>query len=324
MFFKNLFKYQLFKEHYSQTIKTITDEEIKKTIDITQKNITNIVNRVSNKFSVIVESNNFIVFKNVKFINSSGTIEINQKNANVLMIDEEFKQNLTENIYIETETNFYNCIIENLSSEELQEINKNLSSETSNIDIKDYTQIENKDYSNILNEIHNTIENYGYNSIINKCITNVEQYNYIDIDTVQFGGSSYLTKAEYETKKTKIDFLFNQENTIDLMVKCIADSQTLTDIFNSVLSDLDINKEITVIVDPVEPEKPIEDPEVPEEPKDEPVIKPETPEIPEKQETPEIKHATFKDILKEPLIYITLFLVIFIIFFITFLFYKNK
>ena len=327
MFFKNLFNYHPIKEHYSQTIKTITDEEIKKTVDITQKNITNIINRVSNKFSVIVESKNYIVFKNVKFVNSTGTIEINQKNASVLMIDDEFKQDISENIYIETETNFYNCIIENLSSEELKEINKNLSSGTSNIDIEDYAQIENKEYSNILNEIHNTIENYGYNSIINKCIASVEQYNYIDIDTVQFGGSSYLTKTEYETKKSKIDFLFNQENTIDLMVKCIADSQTLTDIFNSVLSDLDINKEITIDIDPEEPEEPKE----PEDPADEPVIKPETqPETPETQpetpepKTPEIKHTTFKDILKEPLIYIALFLIIFIIFFITFLFYKNK
>lgn len=332
MFLKKYFGYKPLELEYfeSDVKKIITDEEINKTVEETQKNIIKVINKISNIHSVIVESNNVIIFKKVKFVNTSGTIEINQKNAVVLLIDTDFNDEMTDNINIETETTFYNNIIESLHTEDLEAINKELESKikddksTSIInDIKNYTEIKNKDYINILNEIHNTIESYGFNEIINKCIASAEQYNYINIDDVQFGGSSYLTKEDYENKKSKVDLLFNQENTTELIIKCITDNKIIFDMFNNVLSNLEINKDsdVHIDIDPKDPE------EKPEEPKIEPVIEPEPDEplepIIEDQPT-EPKHATFKDILKEPLIYVSFFIILFIIFFITFLFYKNK
>lgn len=328
MFLKKYFSYKPIELEYfdSDVKKIITDEEINKTVEETQKNIIKVINKISNIHSVIVESNNIIVFKKVKFINTSGTIEINQKNAVVLLIDTDFNDEMTDNINIETETTFYNNIVESLHTEDLEAINKELENKikgdkSSSIinDINKYTEIKNKNYINILNEIHNTIKSFGFNEIINKCIANAEQYNYINIDDVQFGGSSYLTKEEYENKKSKIDLLFNQENTTDLIIKCIADNKIILDMFNNVLSNLEINKDSDVHID-VDPE----DPENPKEKPEEPEIKPESDEPLEPIIEDQPKHATVKDILKEPLIYVSFFIILFIIFFITFLFYKNK
>lgn len=220
----------------------------KNIVKITNENIINIVTSTINNNSVLVTSTNYIKFEHVKISNSKGKIELNQKNANCLMIDEEFNNEMNTNISETYISSFYNEIVKNVKTDTLKEIEENLnnsldSSYTSNkeyasLDINDYVDIQNKIYVNIFNKIHNIISNSKITENINSCITKVQQYNYIGVDDVQFGSSEHVNESIFNKRKTKINVLFNQENTSDMLIKCISSTEEITDILDDVVNEL--------------------------------------------------------------------------------------
>lgn len=220
----------------------------KNIVKITNENIINIVTSTINNNSVLVTSTNYIKFEHVKISNSKGKIELNQKNANCLMIDEEFNNEMNTNISETYISSFYNEIVKNVKTDTLKEIEENLnnsldSSYTSNkeyasLDINDYVDIQNKIYVNIFNKIHNIISNSKITENINSCITKVQQYNYIGVDDVQFGSSEHVNESIFNKRKTKINVLFNQENTSDMLIKCISSTEEITDILYDVVNEL--------------------------------------------------------------------------------------
>lgn len=232
----------------NQTQTSILEINKKNIVEITNENIINIVTSTINNNSVLVTSTNNIKFEHVKISNSKGKIELNQKNANCLMIDEEFNNEMNTNISETYISSFYNEIVKNVKADTLEEINENLknsldSSYTSNKDyaslnINDYTEIQNKYYVNIFNKIHNVISNSKITENINSCITKVQQYNYIGIDDVQFGSSEHVNESIFNKRKTKINVLFNQENTSDMLIKCVVSAREISDILDDVINEL--------------------------------------------------------------------------------------
>lgn len=232
----------------NQTQTSILEINKKNIVEITNENIINIVTSTINNNSVLVTSTNNIKFEHVKISNSKGKIEINQKNANCLMIDEEFNNEMNTNISETYISSFYNEIVKNVKADTLEKINENLknsldSSYTSNKDyaslnINDYIEIQNKYYVNIFNKIHNVISNSKITENINSCISKVKQYNYIGINDVQFGSSEHINESIFNKRKTKINILFNQENTSDMLIKCVVSAGEISDILDDVINEL--------------------------------------------------------------------------------------
>ena len=232
----------------NQTQTSILEINKKNIVEITNENILNIVTSTINNNSVLVTSTNYIKFEHVKISNSKGKIELNQKNANCLMIDEEFNNEMNTNISETYISSFYNEIVKNVKADTLKEINENLnnsldSSYTSNkdyvsLDINDYVDIQNKIYVNIFNKIHNVVSNSKITENINSCISKVQQYNYIGVDDVQFGSSEHVSESIFNKRKTKINVLFNQENTSDMLIKCVSSTEEITDILDNVINEL--------------------------------------------------------------------------------------
>lgn len=232
----------------NQTQTSILEINKKNIVEITNENIINIVTSTINNNSVLVTSTNNIKFEHVKISNSKGKIELNQKNANCLMIDEEFNNEMNTNISETYISSFYNEIVKNVKADTLEEINENLknsldSSYTSNkeyasLNINNYTEIQNKYYVNIFNKIHNVISNSKITENINSCISKVQQYNYIGIDDVQIGSSEHVNESIFNKRKTKINVLFNQENTSDMLIKCVVSAREITDILDDVINEL--------------------------------------------------------------------------------------
>ena len=123
----------------NQTQTSILEINKKNIVEITNENIVNIVTNTINNNSVLVTSTNNIKFEHIKISNTKGKIEINQKNANCLMIDEEFNNEMNTNISKTYITSFYNEIVKNVKVETLEEINKNLNNYINNrYTYKDY------------------------------------------------------------------------------------------------------------------------------------------------------------------------------------------
>ena len=164
------------------------------------------------------------------------------------MIDEEFNNEMNTNISETYISSFYNEIVKNVKADTLEEINENLknsldSSYTSNkeyasLNINNYTEIQNKYYVNIFNKIHNVISNSKITENINSCISKVQQYNYIGIDDVQIGSSEHVNESIFNKRKTKINVLFNQENTSDMLIKCVVSAREISDILDDVINEL--------------------------------------------------------------------------------------
>lgn len=240
----------------NQTQTSVLEINKKNIVEITNENIQNVVSKTINNNSVLVTSTNFIKFEHVKISNSKGKIEVNQKNANCLIIDEEFSNEMNTNISKTYTSSFYNEIVKNVNVETLKEINENLnnsldSSYNSNkeyavLDINDYVDIQNKSYVNIFNKIHTIISNSKVTENINSCITKVQQYNYIGVNGVEFGSSEHVNESLFNKRKTKIDVLFNQENTSDMLIKCVASTEEITDILDNVVNELS-NYEPTIL-----------------------------------------------------------------------------
>ena len=100
------------------------------------------------------------------------------------------------------------------------------------------SKIQNKYYVNIFNKIHNVISNSKITENINSCISKVQQYNYIGIDDVQIGSSEHVNESIFNKRKTKINVLFNQENTSDMLIKCVVSAREITDILDDVINEL--------------------------------------------------------------------------------------
>lgn len=232
----------------NQSQTSILEVNRKDIIETTKENIQTVILNTINNNSVLVTSSNNIKFEHVKISNSKGKIEVNQKNANCLIIDEEFNNEMNTNISETYISSFYNEIVENVNIETLKEINDNLnnsidSSYISNkeyavLNINDYINIQNKSYNNIFNKIHTIISNSKITENINSCISKVQQYNYISVKDIQFGSSKYLDEQSFKDRKTKIDVLFNQENTSDMLLKCITSTEEITDILDNIIDEL--------------------------------------------------------------------------------------
>ena len=231
----------------NQTQTSILEINKKNIVEITNENIVNIVTNTINNNSVLVTSTNNIKFEHIKISNTKGKIEINQKNANCLMIDEEFNNEMNTNISKTYITSFYNEIVKNVKVETLEEINKNLNNSLNNSytskdyvssDINDYIDIQNKLYVNVFNKIHNVISNSKITENINSCITKVKQYNYIGVKDVKFGSSEHVNESAFNKRKTKINVLFNQKNTSDMLIKCVASTEEITDILDNIVNEL--------------------------------------------------------------------------------------
>lgn len=233
----------------SHTNKSILDINIKKIAEVTTKNIQNVITNTVNSNSIIVISQNNIKFQHVKISGAKGKIEINQKNSNCLIIDEQFNNDMNTNISKTYVSSFYNEIIESVNEETLNSINEILTdflnnsgndTKTDNVifDINNYINIENKLYVNIIQKIHNIISNSKLTETINSCITKVQQYNYIGVNDVEFGSSEYMNESDYKKRKTKINVLFNQENTTDMLIKCIASTEEITTNLTNVINEL--------------------------------------------------------------------------------------
>lgn len=233
----------------SHTEKTILDIDIKKIADVTTKNIQNVITNTVNSNSIIVTSQNNIKFQHVKISGAKGKIEINQKNSNCLIIDEQFNNEMNTNIFKTYISSFYNEIIKSVNEETLDSINENLTDSLNNsdndvktdnviFDINDYVNIENKLYVNIIQKIHNIISNSKVTENINSCISKVQQYNYIGVNNVEFGSSESMNETDYKKRKTKINVLFNQENTTDMLIKCIVSTEEITTNLSNVINEL--------------------------------------------------------------------------------------
>lgn len=236
-----------------QEIKSITKINKKDIVNVTIENIQKTVRETINKNSVIVTSSNTIEFKNLTLKNVSATINLDMKNATCLIIDENFKSEINLNIEDTYITTFYNEIVENFDEKYLNVLNDklyealNISSKSSTFsyfDINSYTEITNKQYENILREIHNVVSTSNLSTFINTCLTNVQQYNYIGAEDLEFGYSSDMDKEEYEKRKTNVKLLFDQANTSEILVKCIANTTQIDNVLSKVINKLSEYEEL--------------------------------------------------------------------------------
>lgn len=230
-----------------QEIHSISEIEKKKIVNITVENIQETIREVVNKNSVIVTSLNNINFENLTLKNVSATINLDMKNASCLIIDEKFTSDMNLNIKDTYVSTFYNEIVEIMGEEYLTALENNLqdainiSSDSdvfSGFDINSYTEIKNTQYINILKEIHSVVTTSNITSVINSCITNVQQYNYIEAKDLEFGFSSNIKEDEFENRKTNVEIMFDQSNTSEILVKCIANTEEINNVLTKVINKL--------------------------------------------------------------------------------------
>lgn len=230
-----------------QEIHSITEIEKKEIVNVTVENIRETIREVVNKNSVIVTSSNNINFENITLKNVSATINLDMKNASCLIIDEKFTSDMNLNIKDTYVSTFYNEIVEIMGEEYLTALENNLqdainissdSSVFSGFDINSYTEIKNTQYINILKEIHSVVSSSNITSVINSCITNVQQYNYIEAKDLEFGFSSDIEEEEFENRKTNVEIFFDQTNTSEILVKCIANTEEINNVLTKVINKL--------------------------------------------------------------------------------------
>lgn len=239
-----------------QEIHSITEIEKKEIVNITVENIQETIREVVNKNSVIVTSLNNINFENLTLKNVSATINLDMKNASCLIIDEKFTSDMNLNIKDTYVSTFYNEIVEIMGEEYLTALENNLqdainissdSSVFSGFNINSYTEIKNTQYINILKEIHNVVSTSNITSVINSCITNVQQYNYIEAKDLEFGFSSNIKEEEFENRKTNVEIMFDQSNTSEILVKCIANTEEINNVLTKVINKLSEYEELPKI-----------------------------------------------------------------------------
>ena len=239
-----------------QEIHSVTEIEKKEIVNITVKNIQETIRKVVNINSVIVTSLNNINFENLTLKNVSATINLDMKNASCLIIDEKFTSDMNLNIKDTYVSTFYNEIVDKMGEEYLTALENNLqdavniSSDSdvfSGFDIKSYTEIKNTQYINILKEIHNVVSISNITSVINSCITNVQQYNYIEAKDLEFGFSSNIKEDEFENRKTNVEIMFDQSNTSEILVKCIANTEEINNVLTKVINKLSDYEELPKI-----------------------------------------------------------------------------
>ena len=239
-----------------QEIHSITEIEKKEIVNITVENIRETIREVVNKNSVIVTSSNNINFENITLKNVSATINLDMKNASCLIIDEKFTSDMNLNIKDTYVSTFYYEIVEIMGEEYLTALENNLqdainissdSSVFSGFDINSYTEIKNTQYINILKEIHSVVSSSNITSVINSCITNVQQYNYIEAKDLEFGFSSDIEEEEFENRKTNVEIMFDQSNTSEILVKCIANTEEINNVLTKVINKLSDYEELPKI-----------------------------------------------------------------------------
>lgn len=218
--------------------------EVKETeiTDITTTNIEKVIINTVNKNSFIVSSVNEITYENVKFVGVKGTVEITQNNNACVVMDQQFSDELTQNITITTVTSFYDEIVNNLNEESLQYIESSIKEQypDSNFGVKDFEEVEDKTYINILNRINNVIENSSIANIINEQIANSQQFNILNVKDAQFGSANdgSLTEEEYNERKANLKVVNKQTNTTNLLMKNIVKNLGVTNLLNNVVTDL--------------------------------------------------------------------------------------
>lgn len=245
-----------------KTLKKLMEIKETEITDITTTNIEKIIINTVNQSSFIVSASNNISYDNVKFVNVKGTIEITQNNNACVIMDQQFNDDLTQNITTTTVSNFYNEIINNLTDESLEYIELNIKNNYPNVyvNFEDYVEIENKTYTNILNRIKTVLENSNIAEIINKQVVDSQQFNILNIEDSQFGfeSSETMTEEEYNERKIGLKVVNKQTNTTKLLIKNIVKNLQVSSLLNNVVEDLQNYEDVNITEETEETEKPEE------------------------------------------------------------------
>ena len=65
-----------------------------------------------------------------------------------------------------------------------------------------------------------------------------QQYNYIEAKDLEFGFSSNIKEDEFENRKTNVEIMFDQSNTSEILVKCIANTEEINNVLTKVINKL--------------------------------------------------------------------------------------
>lgn len=225
-----------------ETLEKLNKVKGSEIIEETETNIKKTILNIINQNSFIVSAINKITYENVKIVNVKGSFEITQNNNACVIMDEQFNNELTDNINNTIVEDFYNNIIDNLDIRSLEDIENNAIK--GNVELitsfGNYENITNDSYLYIFNIIKNRIDKEDITDIINKQCTNAEQFNILNIHDSSFGfeSSQTMTKEEYEKRTLNLSVVNKQSNTTRLLISYILKNLQISDIFDDVINDL--------------------------------------------------------------------------------------
>lgn len=230
-----------------ETIKILNTNVQTLLTDLTT-NITKTVETVASDNQVVVSPNAAVKQIQIKNLSDS-SITKNLKKLTTLLIDDEFIEQLIDKFKLVLETTIYSDIVKFLNSDILNIIEEKLGKlkdiQNTVVDINQYIQkIGNQVYTNIIKKIHNVIESQDFKTKIQQFFHNIEQFNFILINTVKYikDSNSSITKETFVNKKYNLDYLYEFENTIKLIIEKLTTGTNIQEVLSVIFKDLNIEE----------------------------------------------------------------------------------
>lgn len=228
----------------------VSNTNVETLISDFNNNITNAIKNIAAENMIYVSPNAATRQINIKNI-TENELTKNLKKLTALIIDNDFINQIIDKFIYITETTIYSDILKFLDIDVINSIEEKLNKikeiQKMDLDVNKYVkEFGDKIYTNILKKIHLILEKQDIKNKIISYFHIIEQFNFILINTVKYlkDTGSPITKELFINKKINIDYLYDFDNTVKLIIEKLTKDIEIKDIINILFKDLNI-EEIT-------------------------------------------------------------------------------